>query len=292
MRAGKLPDWLRVRLPAGADAMALQKRLGQLGLHTVCEEARCPNQGECWGAGTATVMILGDTCTRACRFCAVATGNPGGRVDAGEPESVARAVAAAAQLRYVVLTSVDRDDLADGGAAHFASCIRSVHDARAGVRVEALVPDYVGGPLRTVVGARPEVLGHNLEVVRRLTPKVRDRRASYDRSLQTLREARDLGGLTKSSLMVGLGETRAEVLEALGDLREAGVEMVTLGQYLRPSTWHLPVERYVDPDEFRELEGLARGLGFRFVAAGPLVRSSYRAAELYVDGRLTEAAGR
>lgn len=283
----RLPEWFRVRLPSGPTVGAMNRRLHRLGLHTVCEEARCPNQGECWGHGTATVMILGDTCTRGCRFCAVATGNPRGVLDGGEPERVASAVRDAG-LRYVVLTSVDRDDLPDGGAAHFASTVRAVRGAVEGVRVEVLIPDYLDDRLAAVLESGPDVLGHNVEVVRRLTPKVRDRRASYDRSLAVLRQASTMrpGGWTKSSLMLGLGETRDEVVECLQDLRAVGVRLVTLGQYLRPTVRHHPVDRYWTPEEFQELEGEARAMGFEFVAAGPKVRSSYRAAELFLMGKL------
>jgi lipoic acid synthetase len=285
---GAKPDWLRVRLPSGPDAAALGRRLRRLRLNTVCEEARCPNLGECWGRGTATVMILGDTCTRNCRFCAVSTGDPGGALDPGEPGRVATAVAEAG-LGYVVLTSVDRDDLPDGGAGRFADTIRAVRRAAPGTRIEALIPDYCGGELAAVTEAGPDVLAHNVEVVRRLTPVVRDRRASWDRSLATLKEARALAPAipTKSSLLVGLGETRGELGEALRELRAAGVAMVTLGQYLRPTAWHAEVVRYVTPPEFAEIESEARGMGFEFVASGPLVRSSYRAEELAARGGLT-----
>jgi lipoic acid synthetase len=283
----RLPEWFRVRLPAGPTVGAMNRRLRRLGLHTVCEEARCPNQGECWGHGTATVLILGDTCTRACRFCAVTSGHPGGVLDGGEPARVAAAVRDAG-LSYVVLTSVDRDDLPDGGAGHFAATVRAVREAIPSVRVEVLIPDYLDDRLRAVQDAGPDVLGHNVEVVRRLTPKVRDRRASYDRSLEVLRQAAAMrpDGWTKSSLMVGLGEDRDEVIETLRDLRGAGVRLVTLGQYLRPTLRHFPVARYWTPAEFEDLEREARAMGFDFVASGPKVRSSYRAAELFVQGRL------
>jgi lipoic acid synthetase len=280
----RLPEWLRVRLPTGPVTAAMTRRLRRNALHTVCEEARCPNQGECWGAGTATVLILGDTCTRACRFCAVATGNPHGALDADEPVRVARA-AADAGLRYVVVTSVDRDDLADGGAGQFAATVCAIREAIPGARVEVLVPDYLGEPLATVLDASPDVFAHNVEVVRRLTPSVRDRRASYERSLEVLRTAaaRMPAIPTKSSIMLGLGEEPDEVRECLRDLLDAGVRILTLGQYLRPTTWNLPVERYVPPEEFATWDEEARGLGFAYVASGPLVRSSYRAAEA-MDG--------
>ncbi len=279
-------------LPAGETAMAMRRRLKRLSLHTVCEEARCPNQGECWGAGTATVMILGDTCTRSCRFCGVKSGHPGGTTDPDEPRRVAEAVLEAG-LEYVVVTSVDRDDLPDGGAGQFAAVIRALREAGPSIRVEVLVPDYRDERLARVVEAAPDVLAHNIEVVRRLTPQVRDRRASYEGSLESLRQAAALraGSLTKSSIMLGLGETAEEVRECLADLRGVGVRLVTIGQYLRPTARHHPVVRYAPPAEFADLEHEARRMGFDFVASGPLVRSSYRAAELFVTQRLEGGAG-
>lgn len=292
MPSRSLPEWFRVRVPEGPVARALERRLARSGLATVCREARCPNRGECFGHGTATVMVLGDTCTRNCRFCAVATGNPRGVLAADEPQRVAIAVREAG-LDYVVLTSVDRDDLPDGGAAHFGAVIAAVRAASPQARVEALIPDYRGGRLATLLAADPDVLGHNVEVVRRLTPAVRDPRASYEGSLAVLSEARAArpAMLTKSSLMVGLGETDAEVLEVLSDLRRAGVDIVTVGQYLQPTARHWPVDRYVPPETFRDYERAARAMGFAFVASGPLVRSSYRAAELFASRRLADRAG-
>ncbi len=286
--ASRLPEWFRVALPAGEPAAAMNRRLRRLRLHTVCEEARCPNQGECFGHGTATFLILGDTCTRACRFCAVRTGNPRGAVDPDEPRRVAEA-ARDAGLRYVVVTSVDRDDLADGGAGQYADTVTAIRRVSPGTLVEVLIPDYLDDRLSVVLAAGPDVLGHNVEVVRRLTPLVRDRRASYDRSLAVLRQARSLAPdlVTKSSLMLGLGETEGEVTETLRDLAEAGVRAVTLGQYLQPTRRHRPVVRWWTPDEFDRLGGLARAMGFAFVASGPRVRSSYRAAELAVTGSLS-----
>ncbi len=286
------PDWVRMSIPTGGIAMAMQRRLARLGLHTVCQEARCPNQGECWGAGTATVMILGDTCTRSCTFCAVKSGHPGGLVDADEPRRIGEAISEAG-LDYVVVTSVDRDDLPDGGAGQFAATIGALRLAGKGVRVEVLIPGYVDTALAAVVDAAPDVLAHNIEVVRRLTPEVRDRRATYDSSLNTLRQAVQMSPsiLTKSSLMLGFGETADEVSECLLDLRRAGVRLVTIGQYLRPSARHHPVVRYVSPEEFADHEREARSMGFEFVASGPLVRSSYRAAELFTAKRLGIGAG-
>ncbi len=270
---------------------AVRNILERYRLNTVCSSALCPNVFECWGAGTATFMILGDTCTRACRFCAVRTGNPRGRVEYDEPERVAAAIAELG-LDYVVITSVDRDDLPDGGASIFAETVRRIKEVSPGTLVEVLVPDFGGqeDSVRTVVRAGPDVFAHNIETVRRLTPTVRDRRASYDTSLRVLRFAKELGApLTKSGLMLGLGEERGEVIEALRDMRGVGVDIVTIGQYIRPtsSARHLPVARWVPPEEFKELESVALQMGFKAVASGPLVRSSYRALETYVKSLIT-----
>lgn len=286
MLSQRKPEWLRVRLPGGESYAGLKSLLGGLELHTVCEEAHCPNIGECWDGGTATIMLLGDTCTRGCRFCAVKTGNPQGVVDPLEPVKVAEAVARMG-LTYVVLTSVDRDDLPDGGAAHFAATIRALKARDPDILVEALVPDFQGDveAVRTVVEAGPEVFAQNLETVERLTHPVRDRRSGYGQTLSVLREARALRPdiFTKSSLMLGLGEETAEVLQAMRDLREAGVSILTLGQYLRPSARHIELERYVPPEEFDALRSQAEEMGFLYVAAGPLVRSSYRAGEYFME---------
>lgn len=283
------PAWLKVRAPGGEKYAHIKKTLRALDLHTVCEEARCPNVGECWSAGTATVMVLGHTCTRGCRFCAVTTGNPRGAVDPREPEHVARAIASLA-LRYVVLTMVDRDDLLDGGAAHVGETVSRLHERQPELLVEALVGDF-GGRHRdvdVVLEARPDVFAHNVEVPRRMTPVIRDQRCSYDRSLEVLRHAKERGlaRFTKSSLMVGVGETDEETVEALRDLRAHGVDVVTIGQYLRPTPKHAPVDRYVTPEAFAEYERIGLELGFAFVASGPLVRSSYHAAEAFVAAEL------
>jgi len=276
------PSWLKVKLPGGGRYHDVRHHLSRLDVHTVCEEAHCPNAAECWGGGTATFIILGDTCTRGCRFCAVHTGHPTAPPDPDEPRRVARA-AAALQLRYVVLTSVDRDDLSDGGATHFARTVQAVRERIPRVIVEVLTPDFGGDEeaIATVALAGAQVLGHNLETVRQLTARVRDRRCSADRSLQVLRTFRRLqpGALTKSSLLLGLGETPDQVRQTLQELRQANVDWVTLGQYLQPTREHLPVARFVTPAEFEELGQQARELGFPLVTAGPLVRSSYRAAE-------------
>jgi len=286
------PDWLRVRLPTGAaqeEFVALKTRLGALDLNTVCEEARCPNIFECWGQGTATIMILGETCTRGCRFCAVATGNPEGVVDPREPENTAIALAKM-QLAYVVLTMVDRDDIADGGASHVARTVRRIAHHAPKLLVETLVGDFQGvhRDVATVVreGA-PHVFAHNVEVVPRLQRTIRDARCSWQRSVDVLRWAKAEGAsVTKTSLMVGLGETEDEMRGAMEGLREADVDVLTIGQYLRPTPKHAALERYVHPDEFERYREIGLGLGFRYVASGPLVRSSYRAAEIFLHGLL------
>lgn len=284
MAEAGLPTWIRVTMPARSKHEEVRRVLSKYRLNTVCEDAKCPNVFECWGLGTATIMILGDTCTRACRFCAVKTGKPGA-VDWFEPIRVALAVRDLG-LKYVVITSVDRDDLADGGASIYASTVRQIKRVNPGTRVEALIPDFNlnRDSLRAVVEAGPDVVAHNLETVERLTPLVRDRRAGYGKSLEVLRTVKEVRGgqVTKSSIMLGLGEERGEVVKAMRDLRDAGVDILTVGQYLRPTggARHLPVARYIPPSEFRELRELGLRMGFRAVAAGPLVRSSYRALEL------------
>ncbi len=288
------PPWLKVRAPSGETYGQVKKTLRSLELNTVCEEARCPNVGECWGAGTVTVMILGDTCTRGCRFCAVDTGNPRGVVDPREPEHVGRAIAKLG-LKYVVLTMVDRDDLLDGGAAHVAETVRALKRLSPGLLVETLVGDFCGRTrdVETVLAAPPDVYAHNIEVVRRLTESIRDKRCSYDTSLAVLAHARRVGGarFVKSSLMVGIGETDAEVEQTMRDLRQAGVDVLTIGQYLRPTPKHASVERWVEPERFAAYEQLGRELGFGFVASGPLVRSSYHAAEGFLAAELGQGAG-
>ena len=287
--AEKKPTWLKVRAPGGERYARLKQTLRSLDLYTVCEEARCPNVGECWAAGTATIMLLGHTCTRGCRFCSVTTGNPRGAYDPREPEHVARAIAQL-ELSYVVLTMVNRDDLIDGGAGQVARTVHALRERCPDLLVETLVGDFRGRLLdvRVVVDAAPDVFAHNVEVVRRITPIIRDARASYDASLKVLRHAKDLAPerLVKSSLMVGIGEEPAEVTEALGDLRAAGVDIVTIGQYLRPTPKHAPVARYVAPEEFFAHERAALDMGFLFAASGPLVRSSYHASEAFVAARL------
>jgi lipoic acid synthetase len=279
------PAWLKVRAPGGERYTELKDTFRKLDLHTVCEEARCPNVGECWREGTATVMLLGHTCTRACRFCAVTSGNPRGAVDSREPEHVARAIAKMG-LQYVVLTMVDRDDLLDGGASHVARTIRRLRELRPDILVEALVGDFNGNTeyVGELLESEPHVFAHNIEVVERLQRTVRDVRCSYAQSMKVLAYAkkRRPEGLTKSSIMVGIGETDDEVVRCMADLREAGVDLLTLGQYLRPTPKHLPVERFVTPEQFALFAEEGRKLGFSYVASSPLVRSSYKAAEVFV----------
>ena len=287
--ARRKPAWLKVRAPGGANYARLKENLRGLNLHTVCEEAHCPNIGECWSGGTATIMVLGDTCTRGCNFCAVNTGNPQGVVDPNEPENTALAIASWG-LTYVVVTSVDRDDLPDGGALHFASTIRALHRRCPDLLVEVLVSDFRGDlkAVETVVAAKPEVFAHNIETVERLQRPVRDPRASYAQSMRVLEHAKATAPdrLTKSSIMVGLGESAAEVTQTLADLRAVGCDVVTLGQYLRPSQRHLPVEQYVEPEVFEAWKEEAQAMGFAYVASGPLVRSSYKAGEFYIENLL------
>jgi lipoyl synthase len=277
------PPWLKVRFPGGDKYIRLKNIMREGRLHTVCEEAHCPNIGECWEAGTATFMILGDTCTRACGFCAVKSGRPG-TLDKMEPMRVANAVREMG-LAHAVVTSVNRDDEPDGGASIFAATIRWIRRLSPGTSVEVLIPDFMGNwdALANVMGARPEILNHNTETVPRLYRRVRPK-GRYERSLELLRRAKGLdpGTVTKSGLMVGLGETKHEMLMVFGDLVDAGVDVLTVGQYLRPSAKHLPLVRYYHPDEFAGLREDALALGFRHVEAGPLVRSSYH-AERQVD---------
>jgi len=280
------PEWLKVRLPHGEGYERVKSIIRRTRLATVCEEARCPNIAECWGGGTATVMLMGEVCTRACRFCHVKVGAPP-PLDPEEPENLARA-ARELNLEYLVVTSVNRDDLPDGGASHFATAIRALRRESPETIVEVLIPDFQGveRDLDTVALARPHVVAHNVETVERLTPTVRDRRANYRQSLAVLKYLgeRPEGLYTKSSLMLGLGETGPELLQTFADLRSVGVDVLTLGQYLQPSPYHLPVVRFVSPAEFADYKVAAEKMGFLYVASGPLVRSSYRAAEFFMKG--------
>jgi len=278
------PAWLKVPLPGGEGYAKLKTLTQELKLNTVCQEARCPNIGECWKGdnATMTIMVLGDECTRRCRFCAVKTVMKAAPPDPDEPAHVGQAIAAM-NLGYVVITSVDRDDLPDGGSAHYARCIAEIRARAPRTVVETLIPDYQGRDLATLMAAAPDVLAHNVEVVDRLQRKIRDPRCSFERSLETLCGAkRELPGvITKSSIMLGLGETHDEVVESMQRLRDAGVELLTLGQYLRPTPQHAPVREWVTPERFLDLQMLGEKLGFLYVASGPLVRSSYKAGEFF-----------
>lgn len=280
------PEWLKVRVPHGEGYERVKAIIRRTGLATVCEEARCPNIAECWGGGTATVMLMGEVCSRACRFCYVKVGAPP-PLDPLEPENLARA-ASELDLEYLVVTSVNRDDLPDGGAGHFAAAIRALRRRSPKTRIEVLIPDFQGveRDLDTVAMARPHVVAHNIETVERLTPQVRDRRATYRQSLSVLEylKKRPERLYTKSSIMVGLGETGSELMQAFSDLRGVGVDVITIGQYLQPSPYHLKVQRFVTPQQFAEYKALAESFGFLYVASGPLVRSSYRAAEFFMKG--------
>jgi len=270
------PDWLKVRIPTGETVTWLREMMRSKKLHTVCEEARCPNMAECWSAGTATFMILGDTCTRSCGFCAVKTGRPG-TVDLDEPTHVAEAVMQMG-VKHAVITSVNRDELADGGSGIFAETIRQVRQTSPGVRVEVLIPDFKGNTesLQRIIDAGPDILNHNTETVPSLYRKVRPQ-GKYQWTLDLLKEAKRQGMTTKTGIMLGLGESRQELLQTMQDLAERNVDILTLGQYLQPTKKHLPVERFVTPEEFDELRIIGLTMGFRYVESGPLVRSSYHA---------------
>ncbi|AMD00332.1 MULTISPECIES: lipoyl synthase [Halomonas] len=290
---GRKPQWLRAQIPGGERFEAVKKNVSTHRLSTVCAESHCPNMGECWSNGTATIMLMGSVCTRACRFCAVDTGNPKGWLDSEEPANTAKSVELMG-LRYVVLTSVDRDDLPDGGATHYADCIRAIKANTPKVVVEALTPDFDGDlpAIERVVDSGLEVFAQNVETVERLTHRVRDPRAGYRKTLDVLAHAKRYKPevLTKTSLMLGLGETEEEILATLDDLRAIGVDIVTLGQYLRPTRNHLPVERWVTPHEFERYRQLGLEKGFLEVASGPLVRSSYRADQVFEKNNLGLAA--
>lgn len=278
------PVWIRVRAPSGENYVKFKQTLGVQKLYTVCEEAKCPNIAECWGTGTATIMIMGDTCTRGCRFCAVKSGKPD-TLDAEEPTRVARAIKEWG-LRYVVITAVCRDDLEDGGAEHFAKTIRAVKILCPKTIVEPLIPDFIGNEdsIRKIIDSQPEVISHNIETVARLTPKVRDTRASYEQTLQVLKKIKDIDSkiYTKSSIMLGLGETKEEVVQTMTDLRSAGVNILTMGQYLQPTLKHLPVVEYIAPEKFNALKEIGNIMGFTYVASGPLIRSSFKAGEFFL----------
>ena len=278
----RLPPWLKVKFPGGPNYIHLKNMMRTAELHTVCQEAQCPNIGDCWERRSATFMILGAICTRRCHYCAVTTGRPTG-IDLEEPERLARSVQHLG-LKYCVITSVNRDDLADGGALIFAMCIRKIREMVPGCKVEVLIPDFEGSlaALRTVIKAQPDVLNHNIETAQRVFHRVRPK-GDYDRSLELLARVKELDPDTpsKSGIIVGMGEELEEVVETMKDLRSVGCELLTVGQYLRPSEKHIPVARFYRPEEFDEIRHIGEGLGFKHVAAGPLVRSSYHADEQY-----------
>lgn len=283
------PEWLKVPLPKGETYQFIKHRRLDRKLATVCEEAKCPNIGECWAGGTATFMLMGDTCTRGCKFCAVKTGNPKGLLDADEPQKILKTVSEL-NLKYVVLTSVDRDDLPDGGAAHFAKTVEVLRTGMPELLVEVLIPDFNAqrSAMQVLLDSAPHVIAQNIETVKRLTYPVRDPRAGYEKTLDVLAwyKAQNSEILTKSSIMLGLGEADNEVLETMQDLRAANVDVLTLGQYLQPTTKHLPVKRFVSPEIFQQLEAKALEMGFLYCASGPLVRSSYKAGEFFIKGVL------
>jgi lipoyl synthase len=285
------PEWLTVLPSGGENHQKLKTLFENLNLHTVCQEAHCPNVGECWGGGTATLMLMGDMCSRACRFCMVTPGRPTAPLDALEPDNVAFALSQM-DLNYVVLTSVDRDDVPDGGASHFARTIEKIRESSPGMMVEVLIPDFQNDvdAIRTVVESRPDVIAHNIETTLFLSDRVRDPRANYWQSLSVLRTVKKLDRrmFTKSSIMVGLGEQEEEMRLAMAHLRGAGVDFLTIGQYLRPSKRHLPVKEYVRPADFEKYRQMGEEMGFKYVASGPLVRSSYRAGEFFVRSIVTK----
>ncbi|MFL6512457.1 MAG: lipoyl synthase [Nitrososphaera sp.] len=284
----KKPEWLRVTLPSGENYVNIKRTISSLGLHTVCEEARCPNIGECWGGGTATIMIMGDVCTRGCRFCSVTSGRPL-YLDPDEPDRVAKAIKKWG-LKYVVITSVCRDDLPDGGANHIAETIKAIRSHCSQTIIEPLIPDFHGDrhALEKVTDAGPEVISHNIETVARLSPLVRDRRATYEQSLSILGMIKELDSriYTKSSIMLGLGETEEEVIQAAKNLRSADVNIVSIGQYLQPSSKHLPVKEYLPPEKFESYRKIIEKMGFAYTVAGPFVRSSYKAGEFFIKNMI------
>lgn len=284
------PEWLKIKLTTNDSFSSIKKSLNENKLHTVCESAHCPNISECWNTGTATFMLMGDICTRSCKFCAVKTGNPMKKLDGDEPKKLIKALAKIKLFDYVVLTSVNRDDLDDGGAGHFAECIKEVKKNYPEIIVEVLIPDFNGNieSLKKIVDAKPKVIAHNIETVRRLQNAVRDPRANYKQSLGVLENIKKLNQkiYAKSSIMLGLGETDEEVVQAMKDLRAIDVDILTLGQYLRPAEWNIPISKFVEPEKFEFFKQKALELGFLYCASGPFVRSSYRAGELFVKNHL------
>lgn len=278
----KKPDWIKVKALSDESYRIITDISNRYNLHTVCQEALCPNINECWSARTATFLLLGDICTRNCRFCSVRSGNPQGYPDDNEPDNIAKA-AQELDLKYAVLTSVDRDDLSDGGSAYFARTVKEIKKLDDRILVEVLIPDFQGNidSLGNIVEAKPDIIGHNIETVERLTPSIRDKRANYRLSLEVLKSVKKIDNsiLTKSSLQLGFGETENEIKRTLLEIRESYIDIVTIGQYLRPGKKQIPVSEYIIPDKFKEYEKFARTLGFLYVVSGPFVRSSYKAAE-------------
>ncbi len=285
------PEWLKIKLEVNDSFSNIKSTLKSHNLHTVCESAHCPNISECWNGGTATFMLMGDVCTRGCKFCAVRTGNPMKKLDEEEPKKLAQALAEIKLFDYVVLTAVNRDDLEDQGSGHFANCIMEIKKTYPEIIVEVLIPDFRGNVdlLKKIVDAKPEVIAHNIETVERLQKKIRDSRANYKQSLSVLENVKKLNPkiYTKSSIMLGLGETDEEVIQSMKDLREIGADILTIGQYLRPSEWHIAVSEYVSPQKFKHFRQKALELGFLYCASGPFVRSSYRAGEMFMRNILS-----
>ncbi len=283
MSLPRKPDWFKIKLPSGNEFKEVFDTLKRYNLSTVCQEARCPNIAECWAKKSATIMILGKICTRACRFCAVTTGNPKGYLDPDEPENVAEVIKKFG-LRYVVITSVDRDDLEDLGSGHYAKTVKAIKDKNPETKIEVLIPDFNCQIefLKKIIDAEPFIIGHNLETVRRLTPYIRDRRCSYDKSLNVLKITKEMNPEipTKSGFMLGLGEEEGEIIEILKDLKDKSVDIVTMGQYLQPTKKHTPVKKYYTPEEFSKFKKIGEEMGIRYVISGPLVRSSYHASEI------------
>ncbi len=295
MKHQQVPEWLRFRGHTFSRTLSVvNSTVRKSNIATVCQEARCPNRTECWSGGTATFMLMGDTCTRGCKFCAVKTSDNPSPLNPNEPENLTKALFDW-NLSYVVLTSVDRDDLPDGGASHLAECINAVKRSHPDMLIEILIPDFQGDEkaIQTIVKSKPAVIAHNVETVERLQRKVRDRRASYSQSLKVLKTVKNIDEeiFTKSSIMVGLSETFEEVVQTMQDLRNVGVDFLTIGQYMRPTFRHMSVKEYVHPSVFEEYERIGLELGFRYVASGPLVRSSYRAGEFFVENLIREKRG-
>lgn len=282
------PPWMKIRPPSSPKYVDIQKLLKEKKLNTVCAEAHCPNINECWSSGTATFMILGDTCTRACRFCMVKSGNPDKKTDPKEPRNLVKAVKIMG-LSYVVITCVTRDDLEDGGAQHFADCVEALRESNPELKIELLISDLNGNleALKKILSAGPDVLGHNLETVERLQGEVRDPRANYKKSLKILKESKTIAPeiYTKTSLMLGLGETEEEIIAAMEDARTNNVDIITFGQYLQPSPYHLPIKEYIPPEKFKKYKEIAKKMGFLYCSSGPFVRSSYRAGENFIKSQ-------